>query len=188
MMIQTIQSKPSVDDRSLLALIRGDQTREEGFRLLIRSYQVRLYNHIRTIVGSHEDTDDVLQNTFVKIFRNIEKFEEKSSLFTWIYRIAPRESLNHLQTIKNHLSIESDHISYVSDRKADDYFDEETAVHRINEAINSLPEKQKIVFHLRYYEGLSYHEISDITETSVGALKASYHHAVKKIESFLKEI
>ena len=187
MTTQILQTKPSIDDRSLLALIRNVQTREEGFRLLIRAYQVRLYNHVRTIEGSHDDTDDVLQNTFVKIFRNIEKFEEKSSLFTWIYRIATRESLNHLQSRKSHLSIESDLISPVSEKHADGYFDEETAVNRINEAIESLPEKQKMVFHLRYYEALSYQDIADITETSVGALKASYHHAVKKIESFLRE-
>lgn len=171
-------------DDQILALILSDGNKEDGYRLLIRKYQQRLYGFIRKMIKNHEDTDDVLQNTFIKIFKNIDRFQQKSSLSTWVFTIATNETLNFIDSKKRKSTDEwKDHYS----QPATDSPDENKTIRWLNEAIDTLPEKQKIVFHLRYYEEMPYHQMAIITDTSEGALKASYHHAVKKIEHYLMQ-
>lgn len=173
-----------LQDDQILALILSEEKKDEGYRWLIRKYQERLYAFIRKMTKNHEDTDDVLQNTFIKILKNIDKFEQKSSLSTWMYKIATNETLNYIDSRKRKSTQEwQNHLS----RPVNDSFDENKATQWLNEAIDTLPDKQKMVFHLRYYDEMPYHQIASITETSEGALKASYHHAVKKIESYLMQ-
>jgi RNA polymerase sigma factor (sigma-70 family) len=187
MQIPLLKNLP-FEDENILEFIRKPEKREYGYRLLIQKYQERLYYHIRNLVKTHENTDDVLQNTFLKIFKNIDSFENKSSLFTWIYRIATNESLNFLQKENKY------NIRHISEGKAhtekaeNTGMDAEKITFHVEKAINLLPEKQKIVFHLRYYDEMTYEQIAEITNTSVGSLKASYHHAVKKIEAYIKEM
>lgn len=140
------------------------------------------------MVTTHEDADDVVQNTFIKVFKNLDKFKGNSKLYTWIYRIATNESLTFLKNRKRRHSESIDDTEYTIENNlvADEYFDANNAQLILQKAIIALPEKQKAVFNLRYYEEMPYNDISEILETSVGALKASYHHAVKKIEEFIK--
>ena len=161
---------------------------EEAFGIIMTGYKERLYWHIRNMVVSHEDTDDVLQNTFIKIWRNLPKFEGRSQVFSWSYRIATNESLTFLDKKKRKRaeSIDNEENHIANTLVADEYFDGEYAEALLVAAVNSLPEKQRLVFNMKYYQDLKYQEISDILETSVGGLKASYHHAVKKIEDFVK--
>ena len=169
----------------VLRLSQSGRSRDLAFSELMDLYQERVYWHIRRLVHYHEDADDVLQNTFVKVFRNIGKFKGDSTLFTWIYRIATNESITHLKK-KKRLAADSIDEETPIFLKADDYFDGDRAALLLKSAIANLPEKQMLVFNMRYYEELSYQEISEVCDTSVGSLKASYHHAVKKIEEFLK--
>lgn len=173
------------DDLKILELITHPATKDAGYRQLVGKYKEKLYWHIRRIVESHEDADDVLQNTFVKVVRSLQGFQQQSSLYTWMYRIATNESLNFIKSKKNKSS-ESLDVMRVEDIKDSHYFDENSALNHLKMAINLLPEKQKLVFNLRYYDEMPYQDIAIITDTSVGALKASYHHAVKKIEEHLK--
>lgn len=154
----------------------------------MQQYQERLYWHVRRLVTNHEDANDVLQNSLIKVFRNIRQFEGKSKLYTWLYRIATNEAITFLQQQqrKGTVSMEVDGRQVGSELQADPYLDGEALELRLRQALNRLPEKQRVVFTLRYYDELSYKEMSDILETSEGALKASYHHAVKKIEAFIK--
>lgn len=165
--------------------MRSEQTFERGFRLLMGQYRERLYWHIRRMVQVHADADDVLQNTFIKVYRGILQFEGKSKLYTWLYRIATNEALTHLQSKARQSSTSLDDTdSWTAHRlKADDWFDGDALQARLLAAIAQLPDKQKQVFNLRYYEEMPYEEMSQILNTSVGALKASFHHAVKKIEA-----
>lgn len=173
-------------DKELLELIRLNK--EGGFRSLMYQYQEQVYWHIRRMVTFHEDADDVVQNTFIKVFSNIDKFKGDSKLYTWIYRIATNESLTFLKKRKNKKSesIDSEENTIGDKLKADEYFDGNEAIIILQKAIITLPEKQKAVFNMRYFEEISYKEMSKIMDTSVGALKASYHHAVKKIEQQIK--
>jgi RNA polymerase sigma-70 factor (ECF subfamily) len=166
-------------------LSQSGRSRDMAFSELMDRYQERVYWHIRRLVHYHEDADDVLQNTFVKVFKNIAKFKGDSTLFTWIYRIATNESITHLKKKKRSMaeSIDGEAPIFL---KADEHFDGDKATLLLKSAIANLPEKQMLVFNMRYYEELSYQEISEVCETSIGSLKASYHHAVKKIEEFLK--
>lgn len=176
------------EDGIILEWIDSRTSLEKGFKALVEKYQEKLYWHIRRMVLSHEDADDVLQNTFIKVYRNIAQFERKSSLFTWLYRIATNESLTFIERNKRYKSDKLDgqeEHPVISQLKSDPYFDGEEIQLKLQEALVSLPEKQKQVFLLRYYDELSYKEMSDILDTSEGALKASYHHAVKKIEDHL---
>lgn len=173
------------EDDKIVELLRNNSTLEQGFRLLMNKYQEKVYWHIRRIVESHEDTDDVLQNTFIKAYRGFENFEGRSSLYTWLYRIATNEALTHQKNKKNKSTRQLDEIPLAREQSADGEFDEAKAVQKLKKAMEELPEKQRIVFNMRYYDELSYQEMSDILDTSVGALKASYHHAVKKIEAYL---
>ncbi|MGB3608641.1 RNA polymerase sigma factor [Psychroserpens sp.] len=162
-------------------------TKESAFRELLSLYKVRLYWHIRHIVKSHEDADDVLQNTFIKIYKNIKNFKGDSKLFSWMYRIATNEAITHLNKNKKRVSItnEETHQHLINSLKADVYFEGEAIQYKLQQAIAILPNKQQLVFNMRYFQEIPYKELSEILETSEGALKASYHIAAKKIEAFL---
>jgi RNA polymerase sigma-70 factor, ECF subfamily len=177
-------------DDEILALLRNSQTHERGFRLLTACYQVPLYRHIRRMVGSHEDADDVLQNTLIKVFKNIERFEGKSKLFTWLYRIATNEAITFLSSQKRNQTQTLDnpeHQQVANQLRADAWTDSDYIEKRLHRALETLPERQKAVFQLRYFEEMPYEQMSVILDTSVGSLKASYHHAAKKIEALLIE-
>jgi RNA polymerase sigma-70 factor (ECF subfamily) len=179
----------NISDEQILSLLQSDSSMEKGFRLLMEKYQERLYWHIRRMVLEHEDANDVIQNCMIKVYRSIHKFEGKSKLYTWLYRIATNEAITFLnkKNRKATASIDDDENQQVVQQlKADDFFDGEEAQYKLQQALNQLPDKQKIVFNLRYFEEMSYSEMSEVLDTSVGALKASYHHAVKKIEGFFK--
>jgi len=176
------------DDRALLALYRQPDTREKGFTAIIQKYQERLYWHIRRLVIDHEDANDVLQNVFIKVWKNLEGFREDAQLFTWLYKIATNECLTFLEQQKRKSAVSlSDLETGLSNKlRADSQFDANKLEWKLQKAILSLPEKQRVVFNLRYYDEMPYEEMSRVLETSEGALKASYHHAVKKIEEFIK--
>lgn len=175
-------------DEEILQLFANEVTRNQALEILINSYQQRLYWHIRKIVINHDDSDDVLQNTYIKIWRGLGQFKGDSALFTWIYRIATNEALTFLKQKRRQDSISIHSIEYQLSKslEADQYFKGDEIQLKLQQAILQLPEKQRIVFNMRYFDEMTYEQISDILETSVGALKASYHHAAKKIEEMLK--
>lgn len=178
-----------IAEETLVKELKEEATQAKAFELLVDTYKQRLYWHIRRIVLDHDDTDDVLQNTFIKVYRNIESFKGESKLYSWMYRIATNEALQFLKAKSRKLGVSaSDMQEQLANKlKADVYFDGDEIQLRLQQALARLPEKQKLVFNMKYFDGLKYEEISGILDTSVGALKASYHLAVKKIESFLKE-
>ena len=175
-------------DEEILNLLANKQYAERGFRLLMEKYQERLYWHIRRMVTNHEDANDVVQNCFIKVFRNVHKFQRKSALYTWLYRIATNEAITFINRRKRQRasSIDSEDGILARQLKADTYFDGDEIQVKLQCALKTLPKKQHLVFNMRYYEEMTYKQMSEILDTSVGALKASYHHAVKKIERFLK--
>lgn len=181
--------QPAEKDTQILQLLGDPARREQGFRLLVNTYGDRLYQHIRRMVHTHEDTDDVLQNTMVKVYRSVDRFRGQSQLYTWLYRIATNESLTFLERQKRQRTLFTDNPegSLPMARAAEVELDGEHIRQRLDQAIATLPPKQKAVFSMRYFEEKSYQEMADIFTTSVGALKASYHHAVKKIESYLSQ-
>jgi RNA polymerase sigma factor (sigma-70 family) len=171
------------DDQALLQAILSGIDTERAFGALVSRYQEKLYWHIRRMVVDHDSANDVLQNAFIKIWKNLGQFRGESSLSTWLYRIATNESINHLNQLKRRLSVSMEEQINLSERiKADPQFRPERIEWKLQLAIQDLPEKQRIVFLLRYYDEMPYQEMSKVLETSEGALKASYHHAVKKIE------
>ncbi|GGF30458.1 RNA polymerase sigma factor [Echinicola rosea] len=174
-----------LDDTSLLKLINTPQTREKGYRLLIGHYQKRVYGIIRKMVIIHEDADDITQNTFVKAFKSIDKFKGNASLFTWLYRIAVNESLSFLEKKKkrNFFRLEDHEHKMIGYLDSSSHIEGDDIQLLLQKLLLKLPEKQRLVFNMKYFENLSYAQISEITQTSEGALKASYHHAVKKIEN-----
>lgn len=163
------------------------QTKEAAFKRLVHEYQRPLYNLIRSIVLNHDDSDDILQNTFIKIFQNIDKFKGESKLFSWMYRIATNEALTFMKSkaFKNKISNEELQTKLIDNLVADVYFDGDEIQLKLQKAMLLLPEKQQLVFKMKYFQELKYEEMSTILGTSVGALKASYHFAVKKIEDYL---
>jgi len=177
------------DDRELLMLFREENTKEQAYTKIVRKYQERLYWHIRRLVINHEDANDVLQNVFIKVWKYLENFREEANLYTWLYRIATNETLTFLDKEKRRasLSISDEDTGLHNKLKAEKGFDVNKLEWKLQQAIQSLPEKQRIVFTLRYYDEMPYEEMSRVLETSTGALKASYHHAVKKVEQYLKE-
>jgi len=181
-------NKPAPDEQ-IMSLLRSDGTFERGFRLLMGTYKERLYWHIRRMVVVHEDADDVLQNTFVKIYRGVLQFEEKSKLYTWLYRIATNEAISFLQSRNRRManSLDDGEGMLAARLRADAWFDGDTVQQQLQEAIARLPDKQRTVFNLRYYNEMPYEEMSRVLDTSVGALKASFHHAAKKIETHFRE-
>lgn len=178
----------NTDDRDLIASLKDASTRDLAFQGLVNKYKERLYWHIRKIVISHDDTDDVLQNTFIKVWRSIENFREESSLYTWLYRIATNESITFINSAKKRTFVPMGETGefLLNNLTSDPYFDGDEIQRKLQEAILTLPDKQRIVFNMKYFDDLKYEDMSAILDTSVGALKASYHHAVKKVEELLK--
>ncbi|MDX1938355.1 MAG: sigma-70 family RNA polymerase sigma factor [Flavihumibacter sp.] len=176
-----------LQDAELLLQFRDPSTKERGFTAIIKKYQEKLYWHIRRMVIDHEDANDVLQNVFVRVWKGLENFREDSQLYTWLYRIATNECLTFLDQQKRKAAVSlSDVETGLSNQvKADKHFDANKLEWKLQVAIQQLPEKQRVVFNLRYYDEMPYEEMSRVLETSEGALKASYHHAVKKIEDFI---
>jgi len=181
---------PEYTDIELVELFHDADKRHYAFNLLVRKYQEKVYYFVRRIVIDHDDADDVVQNIFIKVWNNLGSFREDSKLFTWIYRIAVNESLSFIKSkqLRSYLSLSSPEAMMVKTLHDDPYFDGEEIQKRLTEAIIRLPKKQQLVFNMRYYDDLSYDEISEILGTSVGALKASYHFATKKIEDFVTAI
>ena len=175
------------EESHLIAQLIDPNTREQGFRELMSLYKERLYWHIRKIVISHDDADDVLQNTFIKVYRNINTFKGNSKLYSWMYRIATNEAISHLNKNAKYANISSDEVKQkaINNLESDVYFEGDQIQIKLQQAIANLPEKQQLVFNMKYFDDLKYKEMSDILETSEGALKASYHIAVKKIEAYL---
>jgi len=174
-------------DTELLIQFRDPVTKEKAFTTIIKKYQEKLYWHVRRMVVEHEDANDVLQNIFIRVWNGLENFREDSQLYTWLYRIATNECLTFLEQQKKKSAISlSDVESGLSNKlRADKDFDANKLEWKLQLAIQQLPEKQRIVFNLRYYDEMPYEEMSKALETSEGALKASYHHAVKKIEDYI---
>jgi RNA polymerase sigma-70 factor (ECF subfamily) len=175
------------DDAELLIQFRNVATKESAYTTIIKKYQERLYWHVRRMVVDHDDANDVLQNVFIRVWKALENFKEESQLYTWLYRIATNESLTFLEGQKKRSAVSlSDVESGLSNKiRADKHFDANKAEWKLQLAIQQLPEKQKVVFTLRYYDEMPYEEMSRVLDTSEGALKASYHHAVKKIEDYM---
>jgi RNA polymerase sigma factor (sigma-70 family) len=175
-------------DAELLVQFRNPSTKEPAFTAIIKKYQERLYWHIRRMVVEHEDANDVLQNVFIKVWNGLENFKEESQLYTWLYRIATNESLTFLEGQKKRTAISLSEVESGLSNKiiADKHFDANKLEWKLQLAMQQLPEKQRVVFNLRYYDEMPYEEMSRVLETSEGALKASYHHAVKKIEDYIK--
>lgn len=181
--------KVEYTDEGLLERFREPDTREHAFTCLVEKYQERLYNHIRRLVLNHDDANDVLQNTFIKVWRHLEDFKGGSQLYTWLYRIATNESFNHLKKQKKRAatSFDDEELDMANRLKADPYFDGDEIQLKLQKAIQQLPDRQRAVFGMRYYDEMKYEVMAEVIGRSEGALKASYHHAVKKIERFLKE-
>ena len=178
---------PEYSDIELVELFRDANKRHYAFNLLVRKHQEKIYYFVRRLVIDHDDSDDVVQNIFIKVWNNLDSFREDSKLFTWLYRIAVNESLSFLKSkqLRSYLSLSSPNALMVKSLHSDPYFNGNEIQKLLKEAIIRLPKKQQLVFNMRYYEDLSYEEMSEILGTSVGALKASYHFAVKKIEDFV---
>jgi len=175
-----------ISDHMLVASFKDEALREASFTKLVRKYQERLYWHIRRMVIEHEDTNDILQNVFIKVWKNLGEFREESNLYTWLYRIGTNEALSWMEQQKRRAAVSLDGDNVFSERiQAQKDFNPNKIEWKLQQAIQTLPEKQRIVFNLRYYDEMPYEDMSEILGTSAGALKASYHHAVKKVEAFL---
>ncbi len=174
-------------DTELLFQFRDPLTKDRGFTAIIKKYQEKLYWHIRRIVVSHEDANDVLQNVFIRVWNGLSNFREDAQLYTWLYRIATNECLTFLDQQKKKSTVSMNDLESGLSNKilADKYFDSSKLEWKLQLAIQHLPEKQRIVFNLRYFDDMPYEKMSRVLETSQGALKASYHHAVKKVEQFI---
>jgi RNA polymerase sigma-70 factor (ECF subfamily) len=177
----------STPDSELLHAFRDPAKKETAFTSIVRKYQEKLYWHVRRMVVDHDDANDVLQNVFIRVWNGLENFREDSQLYTWLYRIATNECLTFLEQKKKRSSVSfSDVEEGLSNQiKADKHFDPNKLEWKLQVAIQQLPEKQRIVFTLRYYDEMPYEQMSKVLDTSEGALKASYHHAVKKIEDYI---
>ena len=182
------RSSSFLEDSEILLKIRNPETRSYGFNMLVRTYQKRVYWHARKMVIDHDDADDVTQEVFIKIHKNIAGFREDAQLYTWIYRIATNECLTFLQRKKRRFFLPIGDVEGELSAKLD------TSPHvsgdeiqlKLQKALLKLPDKQRLVFNMKYFDDMPYEQIAEITQTSVGALKASYHHAVKKIENYLE--
>jgi RNA polymerase sigma factor (sigma-70 family) len=178
-----------LEDKELLLKLRNPETRNYGFNLLVREYQRRVYWHVRKMVIDHDDADDITQEVFIKIHKHIDGFREDAQLYTWIYRIATNECLTFLQRKKRRFFLPIGDVEGELTAKLDNnstLTGDEIQL-KLQKALLKLPDKQRLVFNMKYFDDMSYEQISEITDTTVGALKASYHHAVKKIEDYLSE-
>ena len=178
--------KTKFNEEDILELLRNPNTQKEGFAYIVEEYSERLYWQIRKMVYSHDDANDILQDVFIKAWLNIEKFRGDAKLSTWLYKIAINESITFINRSKAklNLSIDDDDSFLINKLEGDEYFDGDSAQLLLQKAVASLPEKQRLVFQMKYFNEIKYDDMSDILGTSVGALKASYHHAVKKVEKF----
>lgn len=176
-----------LSDEEILNLYKEESSRNMALHHLIEKYQQKIYWQIRKIVIDHDDADDVMQNTFIKVWKGLENFKEESQLFTWLYRIATNEALTFLRQKQKRNTVSLEPIEYQLSQslESDEYFKGDAIQLKLQQAILSLPEKQRVVFNMRYYDEMPYEQMSEVLETSVGALKASYHHAAKKIEEYL---
>ena len=176
-----------IQDTELLIQFRDPDTKEKAFTAIIKKYQEKLYWHVRRMVVEHEDANDVLQNVFIRVWNGLENFREDSQLYTWLYRIATNECLSYLEQQKKKatLSLDDGESNLSNKIIADKHFDPVRLEWKLQLAIQQLPEKQRVVFNLRYYDEMPYEEMSRVLETSEGSLKASYHHAVKKVEDYI---
>lgn len=177
-----------MEDNEILELYRNGE-QQQALNLIMRKYGERLYWHIRKLTQDHDDTDDLLQNTFVKAWKSLDSFREDSKMFTWLYRIATNETLNYLKKkqLRATLSLSSQAKEIENRIIGDKYFSGDTLQLALQKAIAKLPPKQKAVFNMRYFDELKYEEISEIMDISVGSLKASYHHAFNKVQASIKE-
>ena len=175
------------DEKAFVSELLNPKTQNEAFRKLLHLYQKPLYNHIRNLVLNHDDTDDVLQNTFIKVFSNIKNFKGDSKVYSWMYRIATNEALTFMQQRAKKQGISNEELQQktINKLESDVFFDGNEIQLKLHKAIATLPEKQQLVFKMKYFEELKYEEMTEILTTSVGALKASYHIAAKKIEDYL---
>lgn len=175
-------------DQEILEMFRDESSRNNAVHFMIKKYQKRLYWHIRKIIIDHDDTDDVLQNTFIKAWKGMENFKEESKFYTWLYRIATNESISFLRQKKqsNHVSIDTIEDQLSKNLESDSFFKGDEIQLKLQRAILTLPEKQRIVFNMRYYDETPYDQMSEILETSASALRTSYHLAAQKVEEFLK--
>ncbi len=178
-----------ISETVLVKELKDTRTQSKAFELLIDTYKERLYWHVRRIVLNHDDADDVLQNTFIKVFRSIHNFKEESKLYSWMYRIATNEAISFLNNKRKKLGITSEALQdkMIDSLEADVYFEGNAIELALQKAIAELPEKQRLVFQMKYFQAMKYETISEVLDTSVGALKASYHLAVKKIETHLTQ-
>lgn len=178
-----------MEDKELLVKVRNPETRGYGFNLLVRAYQQRVYWLVRKMVIDHDDADDITQEVFIKVHKAIDQFREDSQLYTWIYRIATNECLSFLNRKKRRFFLPIEDVAGQLTATIDSTpgLEGDEIQIKLQKALLKLPDKQRLVFNMRYYDELSYEDMAEITKTSVGALKASYHHAVKKIEDFLTE-
>lgn len=176
-------------DEDIIEKIKDKKTVDYGFNLLMEKYQEKVYWVIRRMVIDHESSDDIAQETFVKVWKNLDKFKGESKLYTWIYRIATNEALTHLRKKKRRffLPIGDLENELISTLEADTYYNGDEIQLKLQRAILTLPEKQRLVFNMKYFEELKFREIAEVLEVTIGNLKAQYHHAVKKIEKYLKE-
>ncbi len=177
-----------IAEETLVNELKQKESQARAFEVLVNTYKERLYWHIRRIVLNHDDADDVLQNTFIKVYRNIEGFKGDSKLYSWMYRIATNESLTFLKQKSKKLGVSDEELkmTMIENLQSDVYFEGSEIQLKLQQAMATLPDKQKLVFTMKYFQEMKYEEISEVLETSVGALKASYHLAVKKIETYLK--
>ena len=177
-------------DEEIILLLQNPDSGDEAFKAILKSYKEKLYYHIRKIVIDHDDADDVTQETFIKIWKNLDKFRGDSKLYTWLYRIGTNEALTFLQKKKRDRSVSIDDnemlVAHLESSISDTYLDGNEIEIKLQKAILQLTDKQRVVFNLRYYDEMPYEEMSRVLETSEGALKASYHHAAKKIEDFIR--
>jgi len=177
-----------LEEKELIYMLQSQEQRDKAFRILVAQYKERLYWHIRKIVLNHDDTDDVLQNTFIKIFKYIQRFKGDSKLYTWMYRIATNESITFInkKAKQQNITIEAVKDQLISRLESDVYFEGDAIQIQLQKAIATLPQKQQLVFNMKYFDDYTYENLSEILGTSVGGLKSSYHIAVKKITTYLK--
>ncbi|MDO4790459.1 MAG: RNA polymerase sigma factor [Porphyromonas sp.] len=179
---------PKIPEEEFLSLLQKEETKEQAFSLLVKEYAPRLYAQIRRIVLFHEDADDVLQESLYKIWKNLNHFKGNSKLYTWMHAIATNEALSHLRSEKyeRKVPLSTSEYDLAELIMSDPYFDGDKAEALLHAAVVTLPEKQKLVFQYRCFDDLSYNEISELTGTSVGALKADFHHAQKKVKQYIE--
>lgn len=175
------------NEKEIIRQLKDESSRAEAFSLIVRRYSEKIYWHVRNMTLSHEDSNDIVQETFIKAWSNIDKFRGDSQIQTWLYRIAINETLTFIGKKNNNVSLDTPEGAIADLLESDTYFNGDRAEALFREAIERLPAKQRLTFNMKYFEGMKYEDMSLILDTSVGALKASYHIATKKIEEFLKE-